>query len=145
MHTSFLLCLHQNLHWRELALRLSCCGSGHVCSLTPRSRSGLLCRCPGVMWEPIRKRAHMQLVRGHSFGHNRLSSLSHSQLVEPLWTHPGIKSGISVRKLHFQRKRKKSTDGERMVEHSPKISHDHHVCSGHFVVMLSIRQGQSSD
>ena len=27
---------------------------------------GWLCRCPGIVWEPIRKRAHTQLVRKHS-------------------------------------------------------------------------------
>ena len=26
---------------------------------------GWLCRCPGIVWEPIRKRAHTQLVREH--------------------------------------------------------------------------------
>ena len=30
------------------------------------SWSGLLSRCPGMVREPIRKRAHMQLVREHS-------------------------------------------------------------------------------
>ena len=32
---------------------------------------GWLCRCPGIVWEPIWKRPHMHLVRQH-FGHNRL-------------------------------------------------------------------------
>ena len=27
---------------------------------------GWLCRCPGIVWEPIRNRAHTQLVREHS-------------------------------------------------------------------------------
>ena len=27
---------------------------------------GWLCRCPGIVWEPIRKQAHTQLVREHS-------------------------------------------------------------------------------
>ena len=26
---------------------------------------GWLCHCPGIVWEPIRKRAHTQLVREH--------------------------------------------------------------------------------
>ena len=30
-------------------------------------RVGWLCRCPSIVWEPIRKRAHTQLVRKHSF------------------------------------------------------------------------------
>ena len=31
-----------------------------------------------------------------------------SQLAEPLWTDPGIKSGISVCELHFKKKKKKA-------------------------------------
>ena len=46
------------------------------------------------MCEPIRKRVHTQLVREHS-----ATVVSTSQLVEPLWTDPGLKSGISVRDL----------------------------------------------
>ena len=42
-----------------------------------------------------------------------------SQLAEPLWTDPGLKSGISVRKLISTLK--KSAGRERIVEHSPKI------------------------
>ena len=33
--------------------------------LTQRSQSGL-CRRPGIVWEPITKRAHTQLVKEHS-------------------------------------------------------------------------------
>ena len=34
--------------------------------LAQRSRSGWLNRCPGIVWEPIRKLLHTQLVRVHS-------------------------------------------------------------------------------
>ena len=37
-----------------------------------------------------------------------------SQLAEPLWTDPGLKSGISLRELI-------STLNKKIVEHSPKI------------------------
>ena len=47
-------------------------------------RVGWLGRCPGILWEPIWKCAHMQLVMENI----RPQS---SQLVEPLWTDPGIK------------------------------------------------------
>ena len=33
--------------------------------LTQWSQSQL-CHCPGIVWEPIRKQAHMQLIREHS-------------------------------------------------------------------------------
>ena len=41
---------------------------------------GWLCRCPGIVRKPIRKRAHAQLVR-ETLGHSRLSSLSHCGLI----------------------------------------------------------------
>ena len=62
--------------------------------LAQRSRSRLTVPLSrhSVGWEPIRKRAHTQLVREH------LATVV-SQLAEPLWTDPSIKSGISVREL----------------------------------------------
>ena len=49
-------------------------------------------------------------------------SIKSSQPAEPLWTDPGLKSGISVRELISTLKRKKkSAVGEWIVEHSPKI------------------------
>ena len=52
--------------------------------------------------EPIRKRAHAT-CQG-TFGHS-------PQPAEPLWTDPGIKSGISVREL-ISTLKKKSAGGE---------------------------------
>ena len=60
---------------------------------------GRLCRCPDIVWESIRKPAHTQLAREHS--------VTMSQLAEPLWTDPGLKSGISVRELISTWKKKK--------------------------------------
>ena len=46
-----------------------------------------------------------------------------SQLAEPLWADPGIKSTISVRELiSTSKKKKKKKGGERMVEYSPQNS-----------------------
>ena len=45
-----------------------------------------------------------------------------SQLAEPLWTDPGLKSGISVRKLISTLKKNISAGREWMVEHLPKSS-----------------------
>ena len=42
-----------------------------------------------------------------------------SQLAEPMWTDPGLKSGISVRELISTLK--EIAGGEWIVEHSPKI------------------------
>ena len=46
-----------------------------------------------------------------------------SQLAEPLWTDPGLKSGISVCELicTLKKKEKKSAVWERNVEHSQKF------------------------
>ena len=59
---------------------------------------GLPCRCPGRVWEPIRKftRISSRNIRSQS-----------SQLAEPLWTDPGLKSENSVRELILHYKKKK--------------------------------------
>ena len=46
-----------------------------------------------------------------------------SQLAEPLWTDPGLKSGTTVSKLisTLKRERERRTGGERIVKHSTKI------------------------
>ena len=56
-----------------------------------------------------------------------------SQLAEPLWTDPGLKSVISVRKLISVKKKKKSADRDWMVEHSHKIlaSEEEATTNGH--------------
>ena len=69
---------------------------------------GWLCRCPGIVWKPIRKQAHIQLVRECS-----------SQLAEPQWTDPGIKKGIYMRELISTLKKKARQ--EWMIEHFPKL------------------------
>ena len=81
-------------------------------SLTQRSRSGLLCRCPGMEFEPIRN----ELTRNFS-GNIRPQS---SQLAEPLWTDPGIKNGISVRELIFFFKKEKAQAGNEWSNILPK-------------------------
>ena len=55
--------------------------------------------------------------------HNLLGNIrpQSSQLAEPLWADPGIKSTISVRELISTSKKKKK-GGERMVEYSPQNS-----------------------
>ena len=46
-----------------------------------------------------------------------------SQLAEPLWTDPGLKSGISVRKLISAKKKKKVQAGNELLNILPKSSH----------------------
>ena len=63
-----------------------------------------------------------ELTRNSS-GNTRLQS---SQLAEPLWTDPGLKSGISVHEListlnNQKQTNKKKAGREQIVEHSPKI------------------------
>ena len=75
---------------------------------------GWLFRCQGIVWEPIRKQAHMQ-----SSG-NTLSKSS--QLAKPLWTDPGLKSGISVHELiSTLKKKKKAQIGNELFNILPKI------------------------
>ena len=46
-----------------------------------------------------------------------------SQLAEPLWTDPGLKSGISVRELISSLKKKKAQVGNKLLNILPKSSH----------------------
>ena len=54
-------------------------------------RVGWLCHCPGIVWEPI----------WNELTHNSSENTQPqpSQLAEPLWTNPGVNSGISVCEL----------------------------------------------
>ena len=63
------------------------------------------------------------------------TQLHSSQLTEPLWTDPGLKSGIKVGKLiSTSKKKSKSAGREWIFEYSPNSSrmrgkgHYHHVC-----------------
>ena len=60
----------------------------------------------GILWEPIRKRAHTQLVREHSV--TVVSARS------PLWIDPGLKSEISARPLISTLKKKKKKKKKRI-------------------------------
>ena len=89
--------------------------SGHT--LTKQVGARCLRHCPGIVWEPIRKRAHTQLVMEHS-----------ATVVSARWatgTDSGIKSGISVRELisiSKKKKKKKGAEREWTIEHSPRSS-----------------------
>ena len=81
-----------------------------------KARVGKLCHCPGIVWEPIQKWAHTQLVRN--------VQPQSSRPTEPLWTDPGIKvwNYCAQANLHFKkRKGKKSTSRSWMVERSLQI------------------------
>ena len=89
---------------------------------------GCLCRCAGIVLEPIRKRLHTQLVREH----NRPQSF---QLAELLWTDPGLKNGISVRELISTLKKKEAklrrglivpTFSQSPRKHGKSHHHHHH-------------------
>ena len=41
-------------------------GRLHLTTHTPLTQRCWLCHCAGIVWEPIRKRAHAQLIREHS-------------------------------------------------------------------------------
>ena len=62
-----------------------------------------------------------ELTRNSS-GNTRLQS---SQLAEPLWTDPGLKSGISLRELisTLKKKEKKAQAGNERMNILPKFSH----------------------
>ena len=74
---------------------------------------GWFCCCPGIVWEPVRKQAHTQLVREH------LVTVITACWANVDWSWP--EEWNSVRKLIFTKKKKKSTGREWIVKHSPKI------------------------
>ena len=55
------------------------------------------------------------------FSHKVFDHKPLAQLAEPLWTEPGIKSGISVRQLISTLKEKKGTGREEKIKQSSKI------------------------
>ena len=60
-----------------------------------------------------------QEMSSHTTCQGTLGQLPH--LAEPLWTDPGLRSGISVHKLIYTLKKKKSAGGDLLVKHSPQI------------------------
>ena len=63
-------------------------------------------------------------LSGNELTHNLSGKIQpqSSQLTEPLWTDPGIKSGINVHELISTLKKiNKKSGGEWIVEHSPQI------------------------
>ena len=82
---------------------LTLCANPNSVSVPPTCyRSGLTMPLPRHRVGTYPERAHTQLVREHS--------ATTSQLAEPLWTDPDIKSGISVRDLIFKKKKKAGGD-----------------------------------
>ena len=85
--------------------------------LTHRSRSGLTMP---LSRQSVGNLSQNELTRNSS-GNTRLQS---SQLVEPLWTDPGLKCGISLRELiSTLKKKKKAQAGNELFNILPKSSH----------------------
>ena len=96
---------------------------------------GWLCRCPGIVWEPIRKWAHTQLVREHS------ATVISARWATVDWS--WHKSGISVRELISTKKKKRERDrgekklkrginGRTFSQNSRKAKKKPPQCSEHF-------------
>ena len=60
-------------------------------------------------------------MSSHATCQGRFGHTQSSQFAEPLWTDPGIKSGISGRELIIYFKKTKKRRWGIMVKHSPKI------------------------
>ena len=109
--------------------------------ITAVARERLRSFCQKCRWQVTRKHAYtldstksewadyaaVQALKGSPSGNKRIRNLSGnirpqlSQFAEPLWTDPGIKSGISVRELISNVEKKKKRRRGMNVEHSPKI------------------------
>ena len=77
-------------------------GRLHLNTHTPLTqRVGWLCRCPGIVWEPIRKRAHTQLVREHS------GTVVSARWATVDWPWPKEWSLCARANLHFKKEKEK--------------------------------------
>ena len=106
--------------------------------LTRRSRSGLtmrLFKCGNISGNELTR---------NSSGNTQSQS---SQLAEPLWTDPGLKSGISVRKLISIKKKKKKHRRAmncRTFSQNPRTrgkSHHHHHSDRDFMRGIQRKKG----
>ena len=61
---------------------------------------GWLCRCPGIVWGPIRKRAHTQAVREHS------DTVVSARLATVDWSLPKEWNWCARANLHLKKKKK---------------------------------------
>ena len=98
--------------------------------LTQQSRSGLTM--------PLSRHC-VGTLSGNKFTHNSSGNTrsQSSQLAEPLWTNPGVKSGISVRKL-ISTEKEKSAGREWIVERSPKIlAHEEKASTSNILYQVS--------
>ena len=77
---------------------------------------GWLCRCPGIVWEPLRKRVNTQLIR------ERSATVISVTLTQSLWSDPGQKSGISMRELNLKKTKKQVQAGNEWSNILPKSS-----------------------
>ena len=70
-----------------------------------------------MVWKPIRKRAHTQLVKEHSVSH--LSSLNHCGLILTLRVELA-RANFHLKQRKKQTDKQKSAGGEWVVERSPQ-------------------------
>ena len=97
---------------------------------------GWLCRCPGIVWEPIRKQAHAQLVRKRS---TTVVSARWATVDWPWhkeWNKCG-RANVHFKKTTNKQTNKKSAGGEWMVQHSPTILASEEKASSHHLLITS--------
>ena len=73
-----------------------------------------LCRCPGIVWEPIRKQAHTQFIREHS-----VTVISaHWATVD--WSWPKEWNSFAWANLHFKKKKHRRGMNCRTFSQNPR-------------------------
>ena len=88
----------------------------HAYTLDPTKSGWAHCRCPGRVWESIRKRAHTQLVRIHS-----VTVVSASWATVD-WSRPKEWNYCARANLHLKKKKKKAQAGNELSNILPKSS-----------------------
>ena len=90
----------------------------YVYTFDPTFRVGWLwCRCPGIVWEPIRKWAHKQLIREHSV------TVVSARWVTVVWSWPEEWFFFVRELISFKKKKKKMQTEIELSNILPKFLH----------------------
>ena len=103
---------------------------------------GWLCPCPGIVWEPIRKRTHTQLNREHS------ATAVSVRWATVDWFWPKEWNKCALANLHFKKKKKKKA-GNKWWNILPKFSqarksHHQYLVSLLFTCILIFEVNQNN-
>ena len=93
-----------------------------------------ICRCPGIVWEPIRKQAHTQLFREHS------ATVVSALWASVDWSWPKEWNQCAPPDLHFKKKAQTGSGWSNILPKSSQARKSHcHACQ---MYVLKYRERQ---